>query len=42
MVIKRSPNKEVTAIWERELDGVNEILGAVEMNLSRLKAQEKN
>ncbi len=42
VAIKRSPNKEVAATFERKLDSVNELLGAVETNLSWLKAQEIN
>lgn len=42
MVIKRSPKKEVTENYERVFDSITELLGAVEINLSRLKIAEKN
>lgn len=42
MAIKRSPKDVVTAIFELEFDSINELLGAVETNLSRLKTEEKN
>lgn len=42
MVIQRSPNTKIKDNYELEFDSITELLGAVETNLRRLKAEEKN